>query len=56
MENAPNEGMSKDGLHPSFPPDSGAARFTAENLQYGYTIRNLSALQVLDVLWHTVLY
>ena len=55
MENASNEGMSKDGLHPSFPPDGSAARFTTDNLQYGYTIRNLSALQTLDVLWRLIL-
>jgi lysophospholipase L1-like esterase len=55
MEIAPNGGMSKDGLHPSVPPDGAAARFTADNLQYGYTIRNLSALQVLDVMWRVVL-
>jgi GDSL-like Lipase/Acylhydrolase family/Bacterial SH3 domain len=55
MEAAPNYGMSADALHPSVPPDGAAARFSTENLQYGYTIRNLSALQVLDVLWRLVL-
>lgn len=56
METAPNEGMSADGLHPSVPPDGATGRFSAENLQYGYTLRNLTALQTLNVLWRQVLY
>jgi hypothetical protein len=38
------------------PPDGATARFTPENLQYGYTVRNLNALQVLDALLRTVMY
>jgi hypothetical protein len=56
METAPNEGMSADGLHPSIPPDGATGRFSTENLQYGYTLRNLTALQTLNVLWRQVLY
>ncbi|PJF35629.1 MAG: hypothetical protein CUN49_09560 [Candidatus Thermofonsia Clade 1 bacterium] len=56
MVNLPNRGISSDGLHPSVPPDGAAARFTPENLQYGYTVRNLNALQVLDALLRTVMY
>lgn len=55
MVNAPNRGMSADNLHPSYPPDGAAAHFTNENLQYGYTIRNLNALQVLNAIWNVVL-
>lgn len=45
----PNEGLSSDGIHPSFPayPVS-AADFAPENFQYGYTVRNMLALYVLD--------
>ncbi len=56
MEQLPNGGLSGDALHPSWPPGSGptdfaaAARFTSNNLRYGYTVRNLSALIVLDAL------
>ncbi|MEP7284365.1 MAG: GDSL-type esterase/lipase family protein [Chloroflexota bacterium] len=56
MQNAPNMGMSSDGLHPSVPPDKASCNFTTDNLQYGYTIRNLTALQALDVIWRLVLY
>jgi hypothetical protein len=50
-----------DGIHPSFPPGNGsddyaaATDFTPENLRYGYTVRNLTALQVLDALWRQVI-
>lgn len=46
----PDAGLSADGLHPSAPPwdqTQGAGEFTAESLQYGYTTRNLTALQTL---------
>jgi hypothetical protein len=56
MKPLPNRGMSTDGLHPSVPPDGATGRFTAENLQYGFTVRNLNALQVLDALWKAVMY
>jgi hypothetical protein len=55
MDKAPNSGLGPDNLHPSIPPGGATAYFTPENLQYGYTIRNLMALQVLDVLWRQVL-
>lgn len=56
MAQLPNGGMAADGLHPSTPPDGRVYRFSPENLQYGYTLRNLQALQVLDTLWRLVLY
>lgn len=56
MSQLPNGGMATDGLHPSVPPDGRVYRFSVENLQYGYTLRNLQALQVLDTLWRLVLY
>jgi hypothetical protein len=56
MDPLPNGGMSADGLHPSVPPDGRVYRFSAENLQYGYTLRNLQALQTLDTIWRLVLF
>ncbi len=52
-----NNGLSSDGVHPSWPPGdySEAAHFNQANLGYGYTIRNLTILQALDALWRQVL-
>lgn len=49
-------GFDADGVHPSPPPNGyeGAADFRAENLHYGYVIRNLTALQLLDAVWRAV--
>lgn len=55
MRNLPDMGLTFDGVHPSSPPfEGGAAAFTPANLQYGYTVRNLLALEMLDVLVRTV--
>jgi hypothetical protein len=58
MATLPNQGLSDDGVHPSLPPGPVTATtdFTPENLQYGYTLRNLMALQVLDQIWRQVIY
>ncbi|MBN1312847.1 MAG: hypothetical protein JXB30_15645 [Anaerolineae bacterium] len=56
MEKAPHHGVSEDDVHPSIPPDGNCANFSAENLKYGYTIRNLVTMQMLDALWRQVLY
>ena len=56
MISTPNEGLSADGVHPSTPPDSITTIFDAQHLQYGYTVRNLTALQALYMLWQQVLY
>jgi len=56
MTTLPNNGLDPDGVHPSTPPDGGTAIFDAEHLRYGYTARNLGALQVLYTLWQQVLY
>jgi uncharacterized protein YgiM (DUF1202 family) len=51
-----------EGIHPSAPPGNGpedfaaAADFTPANLRYGYTVRNLTALQVLDAVWRKAMY
>ncbi len=56
ISSLPNQGMGADGVHPSTPPDDRATIFDAEHLRYGYTMRNLTALHVLDQLWRQVLY
>jgi hypothetical protein len=55
MEQAINHGIREDGIHPSSPPDGFASNFDSEHLKYGYNIRNLMTLQVLDLLWRQVL-
>lgn len=58
MMTLPNSGLSGDGLHPSTPPSrfADAANFTGDFLQYGYVQRNLTMLQVLDVLRVSILH
>jgi len=50
MQSLPDSGLAPDGTHPSIPPKGyqGSADFRASNLYYGYVIRNLTALQMLD--------
>jgi len=52
----PDEGLASDGVHPSPASDGLNAVFDDSHLQYGYVVRNLTALQVLYVLWQQVLY
>ena len=48
LEPLPNHGVnSADTIHMSVPPDGRVDRFTADDLQYGFTMRNLVTLQVL---------
>ncbi len=58
LVNLPNHGYGDDGIHLSVPPGGTAATvdFTADNLQYGSTVRNLTVLQELDQVWKQVLY
>ncbi|MBN1681043.1 MAG: SH3 domain-containing protein [Anaerolineae bacterium] len=56
MSGLPAEGLSADGVHPSTPPDGITTVFDSDHLQYGYTMRNLTALQMLYTLWQQVLY
>lgn len=46
-------GFDLDRVHPSPPPRGyeGAADFSETNLGYGYVVRNLTALQILDAVW-----
>jgi uncharacterized protein YraI len=56
MSQLPGEGLAGDGVHPSIPPSGLSVVLDANNLQYGYAVRNLTALQVLYTLWQQVLY
>ena len=56
LQGLPNQGLSSDNYHPSFDPATGqTAIFDGQYLSYGYNVRNLTALQVLDILRQTVL-
>lgn len=48
--------LTFDGVHPSLPArgHDDVAVFKPDNLPYGYVLRNLSALHVLDALWKDV--
>lgn len=54
LQGLPGKGIG-DTVHPSSPPNGNAADFSAESLQYGYTVRNLGALHILDILWREVM-
>ena len=53
--NLPNRGFNPDGFHYNTPPDGKSCYFLGDHLQYGYTIRNLTALQMLDAIRRQVL-
>ncbi len=57
MEHAENHGISWDGVHPSEPPGgvASAVNFNPETLWYGYTLRNITMLHALDVVWRQVM-
>jgi LysM repeat protein len=44
----PHNGFGSDGYHYNVPPDSRTTYFTGDHMNYGYTLRNLTALQALD--------
>jgi hypothetical protein len=52
-----NGGIGPDNVHLSVPPagSPGTADFTLDNLKYGTTMRNLTALQILDFVWRTAM-
>ncbi len=52
LESLPDKGIDlTDPIHLSSPIDGNAGVFTPENLERGYTFRNLITLQSLDILW-----
>ncbi len=56
MMDLPDNGLAYDNVHPSWPPgdEELAAYFTSDNLRYGYTVRNLLTLQMLDRIWRVL--
>jgi len=50
MESLPYHGISGDNVHPSIPQDGNTAIFDPDHLTAGFTMRNLTALQVLNSL------
>ncbi|MCC6805337.1 MAG: SGNH/GDSL hydrolase family protein [Anaerolineae bacterium] len=51
LEDLPDQGINLDDpIHLSSPIDDNAGNFTPENLERGYTLRNLVTLQALDVI------
>lgn len=57
LRDLPDRGLGRDGVHPSYPPDQwfeGAAIFTPDYLRYGYNMRNLTALYILDRVWRSM--
>jgi hypothetical protein len=50
VNSLPANGVSIDGIHPSIPGDHETAIFDSSHLQFGFTMRNLTALQVLQSL------
>jgi hypothetical protein len=51
MQGLPNRGLSWDNYHPSVSSTGTSWMFSADDLRYGYTMRNLTALMVLDAVW-----
>jgi LysM repeat protein len=56
METLDNRGLSQDNVHPSTPLDGNTFVFSEDGLRYGYNMRNLVTLQMLDALWQQVMY
>ncbi|WP_394822175.1 SGNH/GDSL hydrolase family protein [Pendulispora albinea] len=44
----PNVGLGPDGVHPSVAAPGTSGYFNDSDLQYGYNVRNLTAIQMLD--------
>jgi hypothetical protein len=57
LQALPNTGLSPDNLHPSYDAAPGtSAIFTADHLVYGFNVRNLTALLVLNAVWQGAMY
>jgi LysM repeat protein len=54
LQGLPNQGMGKDGVHPTWAPSGHYADFAPEYLTYGMPVRALTALQALDAVWRAV--
>jgi len=57
LQDLPNRGLGSDNIHPSYDPyTQETAIFSADGLRYGYNMRNLTALMVLDAVWRGAMY
>jgi hypothetical protein len=56
VEGLPNRGCLPDGFHFNSPPDGQTANFNDGYLEYGFNVRNQTALEALDALRRFVLY
>lgn len=56
MANLPDFGLGPDGVHPSIPPHGvrDSAYFDTNHLLYGYNIRNLTGLLILNSVWQAL--
>lgn len=50
-----NWGLDADGIHLTLSPGETSGILNADNLQYGYTMRNLIVLQTLDAVWRSIM-
>jgi uncharacterized protein YraI len=55
LTDLPDSGLGYDGVHPSWAPRDHTGDFSPVYLQYGMTIRSLTALQVLDEILRSVI-
>ncbi len=53
LDGLPNDGLSDDGVHPGW---AAPADFKPYFLQFGMTVRNLTALEALDAVWRTAMH
>jgi hypothetical protein len=56
LDPLPNRGLLPDGFHYNAPGDGQSANFTNGYLDYGFNMRNLTGLQMLDTLRRQVMY
>ncbi len=55
LQGLPNQGLGRDGVHPTWAPSGHYADFAPEYLtQYGMPVRALTALQALDAVWRAI--
>jgi len=54
LDSLPNHGLEGDGIHLTVPPNGASGYFTPDNMQFGYTMRNLVTLQALEAVWKSL--
>jgi hypothetical protein len=57
LQDLPNRGLGGDNVHPSYDYTTNeTAIFSPDGLRYGFNMRNLTALMVLDAIWREAMY